>query len=122
MPSKTECGSFPSTHSDLEAQSEPGARSPFSPPPVREFLPYPPVSPSGPGVDHGGKQVTPRAATAALVCLGVTVLAVAAFAGCGEDSEAGTPTLLFFVALQPGGTIGERSKRRCGEKKGRHAG
>jgi multiple sugar transport system substrate-binding protein len=45
------------------------------------------------------------------------VLTVAALSGCGEDSEAGKPTLSFFVAIQPGGTIEEVSKR-CSEESG----
>jgi multiple sugar transport system substrate-binding protein len=62
--------------------------------------------------------VTPRAAISALICLGATVLAIAALGGCGEDSEgSATPTLSFFVAIQPGGTIEEVSKR-CSEESG----
>jgi multiple sugar transport system substrate-binding protein len=62
--------------------------------------------------------VTPRVAISALVCLGATVLTIAALGGCGEDSEgSATPTLSFFVAIQPGGTIEEVSKR-CSEESG----
>ena len=64
--------------------------------------------------------MTVRAATTALTCLGAMVLAVAALSGCGEDSEAGTPTLSFFVAIQPGGTIEEVSKRCSEESRGRY--
>jgi multiple sugar transport system substrate-binding protein len=46
------------------------------------------------------------------------VLAVAALGGCGEDSEGSGPReLTWFVAIQPGGTIEEVSKR-CSEESG----
>lgn len=62
--------------------------------------------------------MTPRVATTALISLGAMILAVAALGGCGDDSEgAATPTLSFFVAIQPGGTIEEVSKR-CSEESG----
>ncbi|HWM63806.1 MAG TPA: extracellular solute-binding protein [Solirubrobacterales bacterium] len=48
----------------------------------------------------------------------MSVLLVAVLSGCGDDSEgAQTPTLSFFVAIQPGGTIEEVSKR-CSEESG----
>jgi trehalose/maltose transport system substrate-binding protein len=59
-----------------------------------------------------------RTAIGLLVCLAVSVLVVAILSGCGEDSEgAQTPTLSFFVAIQPGGTIEEVAKR-CSEESG----
>jgi selenophosphate synthetase-related protein len=104
---------------------EPGARSriasrapPFRTGPIRAFSPCTPCAPSPAGVRDGGKRVTPRAATTALICLGATVLAVAALGGCGEDSEGSGPReLTWFVAIQPGGTIEEVSKR-CSEESG----
>jgi multiple sugar transport system substrate-binding protein len=59
-----------------------------------------------------------RKAIAALVALGAA--AIAAFGGCGEDSQAGTPTLSWFVAIQPGGAIEEVSKRCSEESQGRY--
>jgi multiple sugar transport system substrate-binding protein len=59
-------------------------------------------------------------AISALACLGATVLAVAALSGCGEDSEAGARQLSWFVAIQPGGTIEEVSKRCSQESNGRY--
>jgi multiple sugar transport system substrate-binding protein len=44
-------------------------------------------------------------------------LAAVALGGCGEDSEAGARELSWFVAIQPGGTIEEVSKR-CSEESG----
>lgn len=64
--------------------------------------------------------MTSRVAISALACLGATVLAVAALAGCGEDSEAGARELSWFVAIQPGGTIEEVSKRCSRESDGRY--
>ena len=59
-----------------------------------------------------------RTAIGLLACLAVSVLLVAVLSGCGDDSEgAQTPTLSFFVAIQPGGTIEEVSKR-CSEESG----
>jgi len=61
-----------------------------------------------------------RAAIGLLASLAAVVLAIAALSGCGEDSEAGTPTLTWFVAIQPGGTIEEVAKRCSEESKGRY--
>jgi trehalose/maltose transport system substrate-binding protein len=53
-----------------------------------------------------------------LVCLAAGTLAIIALGGCGEDSEGSGPReLTFFVAIQPGGTIEEVSKR-CSEESG----
>jgi trehalose/maltose transport system substrate-binding protein len=62
--------------------------------------------------------VTLRVATTALISLGATVLVVAALGGCGESSEgSATPTLSWFVAIQPGGTI-EDVAERCSKQSG----
>jgi multiple sugar transport system substrate-binding protein len=61
--------------------------------------------------------VTPRAATTALICLAAAALGVVALGGCGEDSEAGTRELSWFVAIQPGGTI-ETVAERCSQESG----
>ncbi|MEX0973368.1 MAG: ABC transporter substrate-binding protein [Solirubrobacterales bacterium] len=47
-------------------------------------------------------------------------LAVAGLSACGEDSEAGARQLSWFVAIQPGGTIEEVSKRCSQESGGRY--
>lgn len=65
--------------------------------------------------------MTRRAVTTALICLVATAPMVAALVGCGEDSAgSATPTLTFFVAIQPGGTIEEVSKRCSEESNGRY--
>ncbi|HEU4392611.1 MAG TPA: ABC transporter substrate-binding protein [Solirubrobacterales bacterium] len=54
----------------------------------------------------------------ALACLAAAALASAALAACGGSSEGSGPReLTFFVAIQPGGTIEEVSKR-CSEESG----
>jgi len=54
----------------------------------------------------------------ALACVIAAALAAAAITACGEDSEGSGPReLTFFVAIQPGGTIEEVSKR-CSEESG----
>lgn len=52
----------------------------------------------------------------ALVGLGASLLLAAGLSACG-GSESGPPELTFFVAIQPGGTIEEVSKR-CSEESG----
>ncbi len=65
--------------------------------------------------------MTSRRAPKALACLAAAALAVTAFSACGEDSEGSGPReLTFFVAIQPGGTIEEASKRCSEESKGRY--
>ena len=64
--------------------------------------------------------MTLRTAIAALGALGAVAIAAGVAGGCGEDSQAGTPTLTWFVAIQPGGTIEEVSKRCSEESKGRY--
>jgi multiple sugar transport system substrate-binding protein len=62
--------------------------------------------------------LTSRAAIGLLASLVGAALAVAALGGCGEDSEGSeSRTLSWFVAIQPGGTIEEVSKR-CSEESG----
>jgi multiple sugar transport system substrate-binding protein len=64
-------------------------------------------------------ELTARLATVGVVCLGL--LAVAVVSGCGGSSDgSGPPTLTFFVAIQPGGTIEEVSKRCSEESNGRY--
>ena len=65
--------------------------------------------------------MTSRRATRALVCLAAAVLAAAGLAACGGSSEGSAPReLTFFVAIQPGGTIEEVSKRCSKESGGRY--
>jgi multiple sugar transport system substrate-binding protein len=64
--------------------------------------------------------VTARSTIPVLAAFVAAVLAVVVLGGCGEDSEAGTPTLTWFVAIQPGGTIEEVAKRCSEESKGRY--
>jgi multiple sugar transport system substrate-binding protein len=62
--------------------------------------------------------MTSRAALKGLVCLVVAALAGTALAACGGSSDGSGPReLTFFVAIQPGGTIEETSKR-CSEESG----
>jgi multiple sugar transport system substrate-binding protein len=66
-------------------------------------------------------KLTARLATIVLVCLGVVVVAVALLASSGDDSEGSSGrSLSFFVAIQPGGTIEEVSKRCSEESNGRY--
>jgi multiple sugar transport system substrate-binding protein len=60
--------------------------------------------------------VKPSRAMLALTCLAAAALSAAGLAACG-GSESGPPELTFFVAIQPGGTIEEVSKR-CSEESG----
>lgn len=62
--------------------------------------------------------MTPRAATVALACAGAAALAVAVLSACGGSSDgSGPPTLTWFVAIQPGGTI-ETVAERCTKESG----
>jgi multiple sugar transport system substrate-binding protein len=64
-------------------------------------------------------ELTARLATMVVVCLGLSAAAVVS--GCGGSSEgSGQRTLSFFVAIQPGGTIEEVSKRCSEESNGRY--
>jgi multiple sugar transport system substrate-binding protein len=57
----------------------------------------------------------------ALACLAAAALAAAALTACGDSSEgSGSRELTFFVAIQPGGTIEEVSKRCSKESGGRY--
>lgn len=63
-------------------------------------------------------ELTPRVAAKALVCLGLSALAIAALSSCGGGSnESGTRKLTWFVAIQPGGSI-EKVAERCSEESG----
>jgi multiple sugar transport system substrate-binding protein len=65
-------------------------------------------------------ELTARLATIAVVCVGV-VLAIVLLASSGDDSSgSGSRTLTFFVAIQPGGSIEEVSKRCSEESNGRY--
>jgi len=56
-----------------------------------------------------------------VLCLGVSVLAIAGLTSCGDSSKgSGERTLTFFVAIQPGGSIEEVSKRCSEESNGRY--
>ncbi len=61
-------------------------------------------------------RVTIAALTSFLICLGA-VASVVALGGCGGSAEAGPPTLKWFVAIQPGGTI-EAVAERCSKESG----
>jgi multiple sugar transport system substrate-binding protein len=66
-------------------------------------------------------ELTARLASMLVVCLGASILAIAGLAACGGDSSSsGTRTLTFFVAIQPGGSIEEVSKRCSEESNGRY--
>ncbi len=65
--------------------------------------------------------MTARVATKTVLCLGISVLAIAGLTSCGDSSEgSGERTLTFFVAIQPGGSIEEVSKRCSEESNGRY--
>jgi multiple sugar transport system substrate-binding protein len=65
--------------------------------------------------------LTSARATKALISLLAAVLTAAALSACGDSSEGSGPReLTFFVAIQPGGTIEEASKRCSEESKGRY--
>src|SRR3954451_11802655 len=63
-------------------------------------------------------ELTARAATIVLVCLGISVLAIAGLSACGGRSgDSGARTLSWFVAIQPGGSI-EEVAERCSKESG----
>ncbi|HEX5989624.1 MAG TPA: extracellular solute-binding protein [Solirubrobacterales bacterium] len=63
----------------------------------------------------------PGRATRALICLAGAALAAVGLVACGGGSdESGSRDLTFFVAIQPGGTIEEVSKRCSEESKGKY--
>ena len=65
--------------------------------------------------------MTSRRASKALACLVAAAMAAVVLSACGEDSaDAGPRELTFFVAIQPGGTIEEASKRCSEESNGRY--
>src|SRR3954454_10052996 len=64
-------------------------------------------------------ELTARLATIAVVCLGVA-LVVVLVASSGDESSGSGRTLTFFVAIQPGGTIEEVSKRCSEESNGKY--
>jgi multiple sugar transport system substrate-binding protein len=59
--------------------------------------------------------------TRALACLAASALAIATLGACGSSSQGSGPReLSFFVAIQPGGTIEETSKRCSEESNGKY--
>lgn len=65
--------------------------------------------------------MTSRRALTALTCLAAAAAAATVLSACGEGSaDTGPRELTFFVAIQPGGTIEEASKRCSEESKGRY--
>ena len=66
--------------------------------------------------------MTSRAATKALLCLGLAVLGPAGLSSCGGDSDgSGARELTWFVAIQPGGTIEDVAARCSKESNGRYS-
>ncbi|HEX5714250.1 MAG TPA: extracellular solute-binding protein [Solirubrobacterales bacterium] len=61
--------------------------------------------------------MTPRRTPKALACLVALAGAAFALSACGGSDDSGSRELTFFVAIQPGGTIEEVSKR-CSEESG----
>ncbi|HEY8502218.1 MAG TPA: extracellular solute-binding protein, partial [Solirubrobacterales bacterium] len=55
-----------------------------------------------------------------LICLTASALAAFGLAACGGSDENGARELTFFVAIQPGGTIEEVSKRCSEESNGKY--
>jgi multiple sugar transport system substrate-binding protein len=56
-----------------------------------------------------------------VACVALAAVAVAGLGGCGGSSDSSGPRQLsFFVAIQPGGTIEEDSKRCSEESKGKY--
>lgn len=73
------------------------------------------------GVGHGGATLKSHSTKRVLICLAALVLAGVGLAACGGSSgESGPRELTFFVAIQPGGTIEEVSKRCSEESDGRY--
>jgi multiple sugar transport system substrate-binding protein len=65
--------------------------------------------------------VKSRWATRGLICLAASALAAVGLAACGGGSDSsGSRDLTFFVAIQPGGTIEEVSKRCSEESNGKY--
>jgi multiple sugar transport system substrate-binding protein len=65
--------------------------------------------------------LTPSRVARVLICLAAMAAAATALAACGGSSdESGPPDLTFFVAIQPGGTIEEVSKRCSEESNGKY--
>ncbi len=65
--------------------------------------------------------MTSRRVTKALACGAALIVVAAALAACGGSSDSsGTRQLTFFVAIQPGGSIEEVSKRCSEESNGKY--
>jgi multiple sugar transport system substrate-binding protein len=68
-----------------------------------------------------GRATRPRGYVGAIALLVAGLASAALLNGCGEDSaDAGPRELTFFVAIQPGGSIEEVSKRCSEESNGRY--
>jgi multiple sugar transport system substrate-binding protein len=71
----------------------------------------------GSKVGNGGEHLTPRWSPKALICALASIVAIVGLSACGSSDDSGPRQLTFFVAIQPGGTIEEVSKR-CSEESG----
>jgi multiple sugar transport system substrate-binding protein len=72
-------------------------------------------------VDDGGTTVKSSRATRTLICLAGAALVTIGLSACGGGSdESVSRDLTFFVAIQPGGTIEEVSKRCSEESNGKY--
>jgi multiple sugar transport system substrate-binding protein len=72
-------------------------------------------------VDDGGATLKPSWTARTLIGLAALSLAALGLAACGGSSdESGPRDLTFFVAIQPGGTIEEVSKRCSEESEGKY--
>src|SRR5215203_3871715 len=73
------------------------------------------------GVRDEGETLKSSWSTRVLVCLVASALAAVTLAACGGGSDgSGSRELTFFVAIQPGGTIEEVSKRCSEESNGKY--
>ncbi|HEX6602370.1 MAG TPA: hypothetical protein VF030_06965, partial [Solirubrobacterales bacterium] len=62
-----------------------------------------------------------KGATRVMACIAAAALVAAGLSSCGGgDDESGARELTFFVAIQPGGTIEEVSKRCSKESGGKY--
>jgi multiple sugar transport system substrate-binding protein len=64
--------------------------------------------------------VKSSSATRILICVAAAALAAAGLSACGGDEGSGGRELTFFVAIQPGGSIEEVSKRCSKESGGKY--
>ncbi|HSK50259.1 MAG TPA: ABC transporter substrate-binding protein [Solirubrobacterales bacterium] len=64
--------------------------------------------------------MTSRATTRRVTCLVAAAISALVLSACGSSDDSGGRELSFFVAIQPGGTIEEVSKRCSEESNGRY--